>query len=269
MTEVVAKIRWKEHEMHAFLQRYAELALDQPELSNIERARQAQASLVATCDLEPDRVRNLTHTAVWNYREDIARVVEEVKESRRLAAIAKENEPAPVAAPIPEAPVESSALADAAVNLFRQMIEHPAMKTALLTIMSEISRLPAPTQHPEIIAPSMRPHQPFLRTAAKEPEKSILIVGLLPKQQQVIMQEYRGNNTLRFLSSKDSHHRTELQARNVDLAIGMIGFIHHQHEHHIRKGVESGKKRYLRCNGTVTDLKRLINSSFPASFDIK
>lgn len=84
----------------------------------------------------------------------------------------------------------------------------------------------------------------------------ILIVGLLPGQQREIEQAYGSRAEVRFLTQDDSHVRMQQNARSCDVTIGMVGFLGHAAEKHLKKQ----SRDFRRCNGTLGELKRMLDS---------
>ncbi len=89
-----------------------------------------------------------------------------------------------------------------------------------------------------------------------EPKTKVLVVGLLGSQQQDIRADFGSRLDLRFLTQDDSSTRMEQHARNCDLTIGMVGYMGHSAEKHLKKASSD----YRRCNGTLGDLRRMLSS---------
>ncbi|MFN3327192.1 MAG: hypothetical protein ACK5AZ_27205, partial [Bryobacteraceae bacterium] len=102
--------------------------------------------------------------------------------------------------------------------------------------------------------PSQHPNSPPETSAATTAKKRVLVVGLLGQQQRDIAARYGADFDFRFLDKDVATQRLEQHARNSDITIAMVSFISHQTEHHLRKAA----KDYRRCNGTASDLGRIL-----------
>jgi len=87
--------------------------------------------------------------------------------------------------------------------------------------------------------------------------KKILIIGLLPEQQQEIIKEFNECFTLTFFKNK-SFHLLESQASHSDLVIMMSKFISHSH----KSMIDKCKVNYKMCNGGISDLKTILEHEY-------
>ena len=96
---------------------------------------------------------------------------------------------------------------------------------------------------------------PSPRSSPSPAKKRLLIVGLLGSQQTEVESSYGQHFDLRFLTQDDSATRMQQNAKGCDITIGMVGYLSHPTERHLKKASPD----YRRCNGTVGDLKRMLH----------
>lgn len=96
---------------------------------------------------------------------------------------------------------------------------------------------------------------PSPRSSPSPAKKRLLVVGLLGSQQTEVESSYGQHFDLRFLTQDDSATRMEQNAKGCDITIGMVGYLSHPTERHLKKASPD----YRRCNGTVGDLKRMLH----------
>lgn len=87
--------------------------------------------------------------------------------------------------------------------------------------------------------------------------KKILIVGLLPEQQNEISKEFKGIYDLRYVKD-ESIHQIKSIASNCDEIILMTKFIGHRHQ----DAAKSSGVIYSYCNGAVSELKEILEATF-------
>lgn len=156
-------------------------------------------------------------------------------------------------------PRVQQALATSLAPLMRQAVidvlngpslQEQAAPAASPTLAAEASLVGVPP--PPVVAPVVAPGGPPL--PVRPPRKKLLVVGLLGSQQKEIMAGFADTFELRFLTQDDSSSRMEQHARSCDITIGMVGYMSHSAEKHLKKAAPN----YRRCNGTVGELRRIL-----------
>lgn len=92
---------------------------------------------------------------------------------------------------------------------------------------------------------------------AKKHLKKILIVGLLPQQQNEISKDFKEIYDLKFVKD-ESIQQIKSIAVNCDEIILMTKFISHRHQ----DAAKSSGVIYSHCNGGVSELKDMLEATF-------
>lgn len=86
----------------------------------------------------------------------------------------------------------------------------------------------------------------------------VLILGLLPGQENDIKREFRGFFNLRFMEADCSHRELRQNAQSAHFIFAMTGFINHPDEKQI---TSTAKERYMRVDGGLTRLREALREA--------
>ncbi len=283
------RIFWTYDERQAFVRAYALLEQQHPHMPASTRVVKAQDMAIASGGITEDRRRTANPTVLLNSPElkpmlELAReevssrtsvAVTELSTSQPHPAPSKPSELGPPsrqgllpsASGEPVAPVSlegspTALLAQAFEALLKNALASPLVQQALSDQLAPLMRQavldvlngpPLDVQAAEA-APGASPDAPVQPVPESLPRKKLLIVGLLGSQQQEILSGFADKFDLRFLTQDDSSTRLEQHARSCDTTIGMVGFLSHAVEKHLKRASSD----YRRCNGTLGELRRLL-----------
>jgi len=202
-------------------------------------------------------------------RDQVAKLEALLEHSTRPQAAPNAAHP-----PLPTSPLQliaqafSMMLGNAVAEAVRSPQVHQALREALPQLIGTHTPPVAPIAAPpaaelareqaaaRVEAPR---HVPFVRpTTASERLKRVLVVGLLGSQAEAIRRDFGDKLDLRFLTQEDSSQRIKENAEGADKVYGMVGYMGHHVEKAIIRG--GGRDKYLRINGTTSELKTALNA---------
>lgn len=213
----MTKIHWKFDEIHQLLPRIHQLRQEMPLANFLDALRAAQKEI-----LPPGRQRPLyPGTAV----ERIERLYDSYAEKLHS-----------------KSPAHSERLVE---HHLREMI-----RDELLLMEERLFKRLAPKPLLKPVDPPAAFTQPVEATKLGR----VLIVGLLPEQQQTIMRRFQARLEFRFIDSSmltttNAAYRLKQLSESCDATFAMIRFIRHEH------ALSINRKHYVRVLGSTSNLE--------------
>lgn len=225
------KVFWTYDEHRRLVPRVYELMESDRNVSLLEAVRSAQAEV-----LDPSRQRNLVGQ---NSIAKVGRLLDDYRETLRNAdEIGQQSVLGEKLRHAIQAGVEGA---------LRQIVrdELQIFESRMLRHMGK-----APLLRPVDTPPPDEPRPPREVTKLAK----VLVVGLLPEQQQTIMRRFGARLEFRFvtssmITSSQGAHRLDALSESCDATFGMVRFMRHEAEQSINR------KRYIRVTGSTSNLE--------------
>jgi hypothetical protein len=251
-------IRWSASEIKLLAKKCLDMQVKAPDVAVLELVRIAQRSLPT------NRQRPLYAS------HHIFRIEQMMHE---IAAEARRPAPEPASAPKVahvDSPPGLLSNTDTFAKELAKVVAQLALKELVPELVAQVehaveravvrangvkidsfSHLAAPTPSTYTKPPVSAPVE------AKKPKKRVLILGLLPEQQQYVMREYGNELDLRFLKGQDGVPIPNVRnnAREADFVIGMNKFIRHGDEH----AAKQVAKAYMTLYGGISGLRDVLD----------
>jgi hypothetical protein len=262
------KVFWKPAETRAVALWLLAQGIDIRSPNILRFLRQAQTAVLPperhrsiTSDANADVVRDDWQAAVKDFAEQQAAAAE-AKRQQEEAAARRKAEAAEAKRQQEEAAAQRQAEIDAAVAAARAADAPPSLDQLVREMASAFARQFAAqvraSLHEELAhhfessaAAPTEPRASHVKLAAKP---RILIVGLKPQQAGMIAQEFQ-HLDLRFVESGTSPQAIANKATHCDVVIGVIDFLSHAHEDHMK-----GHANYIRLSGGMDKLRNKLTA---------
>lgn len=225
------KVFWTYDEHRRLIPRVHELMEGNRNLMLLDAVRAAQIDV-----LDPSRHRKLPH---MNAVAKVGRMLEDYRETLRAAdELSQEGTLGEKLRHAIQSGVEGT---------LRQIVrdELQIFETRMLRHMGKAPLLrPVDAPPPDELSPPRE-----VTKLAK-----VLVIGLLPEQQQTILRRFGHRLEFRFvtssmISSSQGAHRLDTLSENCDATFGMVRFMRHGAEDSINR------KRYIRVTGSTSNLE--------------
>lgn len=238
-------VRWNQEEVELVANQAARLRVENL-MGELEAFRQAQLVL-------PDhRRRKLTgltnlvpaHMELFHERVDALRRERDEAELRAAAPL-----------PQPEPQQQPSAVGPLPLDTALELLLTVVAQKIGLVIKQQLAQAIT-----ELLPPELVPAQ-IERTVSKPhstPKARLLIVGLLPAQQELVRQRYSKHLDMRFVSSQETPQQITARVGDVDKVLLMTNFINHSHQN---TAIQlKGREHVLPVAGGMSSLYKALDS---------
>jgi len=227
--------------------------------------------------LPPAKVRNVTQLSAVKWlpeavdtlrqqraREQTLQAEQDALERQRQEALAAEEATRQAREAIPTGELVSmlqNRVESWASGMFKQVLlnvmRDPEVLDAAAVMLRggmEAHALPGDSSWGEpVAAEALSPVRQTVQRLAK-----VLILGLLPGQENDIKREFKSFFNIRFMEADCSHRELRQNAQSAHFIFAMTGFINHPDEKQI---TSTAKDRYMRVDGGLTRLREALREA--------
>ncbi len=237
----MSKIYWTTQENARVVKQYAYLRYKNPHWPMVRLFREAMELA-----LPPERVRPIASNTPGKWASEneillrgaLAEILEEESKTRV-------QEPEPVVAPV----VQADPMHELLVTNMLKLLHDPRIQEALTAIVHGNKLF--------FEAPPKLKHSPVPQQVPREKLPKVMIVGLLKHQMGEVEKSHGSKFQLVFKGADADRDQVKAQAQTCDFVVSMTKFISHDVEGHMQRHA----KQLKRCNGSVTDLQRILTAS--------
>lgn len=256
MTETkTTRIFWKEPEKKILCDEAARLLSGNLAYSKLDALKQAQQT-----KLPPGRRRYIHHLAGFDW------FINGVESELKILRMSLAKTEAPPLIDIP-AKAHAAPSAESELGPFYTLLRR-RLVTEIADLISDVLQevewpqlnfLPqagAAQQATEIL----KRYGPGIAESKQDKKPTVLVVGLKGSQMEIVKRAQGHRLDLRFIGATDSLEHLKHMAKQVDVAVSMVGFVNHSHTEILGDLAKRQQlKKHILNPGGITKLKRLLD----------